>query len=539
MDFQGKQIAPPKSWELFEELCLVLFREIWQDPMTQKNGRQGQQQHGVDIFGIQDSSGSFYGIQCKGKDAGYGSVLTISELNCEVAKAKFFTPTLKDFIIATTAPRNVHLQKRARELSASNTADGSFSVHVLAWEDIQSLLAEHTTVIERFYPEHAFNIPALIKAVQALPSGKEVKAVLPLVRQHANSAKNLLTSKMSPWRPITFAESRDLGPALLGRALGPSDATACPHLIEADVIVCQLQRAFSARLVGVAGSGKSVSAYQAAQTLVSQGWLVVRLNNPRVDYLKLESSDCNPTLFLVDDAHLMDQDVLRELEDQASSTKLLLTVHTAIDRTTALRGTISMDGARAVRTIASTLKASLKDTLAAVQRADDRVGEGWLDEDLGRRIDAAQASSQFPWQFCFILGGGWRRTNEAADASRVHGADLILAIAAAKQIASRDAETDKATILELGLLAGLTTDEIQKGLTWLVQERLLLSENDLRCPHQRFSAAIIGRIYSGMDATKRNAFTRVCNSILINKTTMLAGAKVLIHELRFMRFELP
>jgi hypothetical protein len=32
MDFQAKQIAPPKSWEQFEELCLALFHAIWQDP---------------------------------------------------------------------------------------------------------------------------------------------------------------------------------------------------------------------------------------------------------------------------------------------------------------------------------------------------------------------------------------------------------------------------------------------------------------------------------------------------------------------------
>ena len=304
----------------------------------------------------------------------------------------------------------------------------------------------------------------------------------------------MLTNKVSQWRPITFVQSRDLGPALLGRGLGPSDAIACPRLVEADVVVRQLQRAFSARLVGVPGSGKSVSAYQAAHTLVSQGWLVVRLGDPRVANVSLKSLDDKPTLFLVDDAHLMGEDVLRDIEDQACPSKLLLTVHMALDHTTTHRGAIPMDGVRAVQTIASALKSNLSDTLAAVKRVDDWVGEGMMNEDVGHRINDAQASSQFPWQFCFILGGGWRRANEAADASRVYGADLILAIAATQQMASRDAQTTEETMLRLGCLAGLTTDEIQRGMTWLVQERLLLSKDDLRCPHQRFAAAIVGRI---------------------------------------------
>jgi hypothetical protein len=486
------------------------------------------------------TSGAFHGIQCKGKDAGYGNVLTITELNSEVEKADLFTPALKDLIVATTAPRDVHLQTHTRELSEARAERGRFRVHVLAWEDIQSLLAEHPAVIERFYPEHAFDIPALLRAVQVLPNRQDVAEILALVRQHAGADRHLLINKVSQWRPITFVQSRDLGPALLGRGLGPSDATACPRLVEADTVVRQLRRAFSARLVGEPGSGKSVSAYQAALTLRLQGWLAVRLGNPCVADVSLASPEDKPTLFLVDDAHLMEQDVLRDIEDQACPTKLLLTVHTGLDRTVAHRGAIPMDGTRAVQTIAAALKSNLRHTLAAVKRVDDYVGEGSWDEDLARRIDEAQTSSQCPWQFCFVLGGGWRRANEAADASRVHGADLMLAIAATQQMASRDAPTTKETMLRLGFLAGLTADEIQRGLTWLVQERLLLAENDLRCPHQRFSAAIVATIYSRWPALKRQVFTRVCRAILIDEATTLAGASVLIQELRhFSRFDLP
>jgi len=534
MDFQEKQILPPKSWELFEELCLVLFRAIWQDPAAQKNGRRGQSQHGVDIFGEPGKIGNvFHGIQCKGKDAGYGSILTTDEIDREVVKAERFTPAIKDLIFATTAPRDTRLQEYARSLSKTRADRGVFTVHVLAWEDIQSLLAEHPSIIERFYPEQAFDMPALLNSVQTMPRGQDITDILALVQNCIGEGRLLSPAHSTKWRPITFNQNRDLGPALLGRGLGPGDATACPRLTEADIIVRQLQRAFSARLVGDPGTGKSVCAYQAAHTLAQQGWSVVRLGDPQVLNVNLVPQDDKPTLFLVDNAHLMGQDVLHDIEDQACPTKFLLTVHTASDHTSAHRGSIAMDGVRAVKTIASVLKSNLQETLAAVARVDDRVGERSMDEDLERRIDDAQSSSKYPWQFCFVLGGGWRRANESADASRVHGADLILAIAAALQLASRDAITLQDTLLQFCLKVGQSAEDVRNGTAWLVQERLLLSEDDLRCPHQRFAAAIIGRVYAGLDAQQRSTFSHACREIITDTATTLGGARALVHELRF------
>jgi hypothetical protein len=70
MAFHTRQIDPPKSWEHFEDLCQDLYREVWKDPATQKNGRQGQAQAGTDVSGQPSfAGGSWYGVQCKGKDA--------------------------------------------------------------------------------------------------------------------------------------------------------------------------------------------------------------------------------------------------------------------------------------------------------------------------------------------------------------------------------------------------------------------------------------------------------------------------------------
>jgi hypothetical protein len=118
MQFRAKQIAPPKEWGTFEDLCHALFKRVWKDPLAQKNGRRGQKQHGVDVFGSEDGDRqSYQGVQCKGKDANYGSNADWPEIFAEVAKADNFSPKLQHWIFATTAPVDAALQKMARVLS--------------------------------------------------------------------------------------------------------------------------------------------------------------------------------------------------------------------------------------------------------------------------------------------------------------------------------------------------------------------------------------------------------------------------------------
>ncbi len=103
MEFNAKQIAPPASWEAFEDLCWALFQAEWRDQNTQKHGRQGQKQNGVDIVGTNHAQGGgLWGVQCKGKMQAYGSKLTEKEINAELAKADQFDPPLCHWIIATS-----------------------------------------------------------------------------------------------------------------------------------------------------------------------------------------------------------------------------------------------------------------------------------------------------------------------------------------------------------------------------------------------------------------------------------------------------
>ena len=301
LHFLAKQIAPPKEWSQFEDLCLALFKEVWKDPLAQKNGRKGQAQRGVDVYGSQGGyPGALWGVQCKGKDANYGGKPTRTELEAELTKAEGFKPTLAGWVFATTAPTDGALQEAAREISFDRAKRGDFPVSVLGWEEIQALLATAPKVIASFYPEHSNKLESVVEALEALPSRDES---LRLTRRMEEVHAALVTGVGRPpvaghWQQIKLGNGRDLGPALMGRRLGPEDAAACPRLDEADVVLSQLKMAFSARIIGEPGAGKSVCAYQAALTLAKVGHDVMRLTDPRSEVVLPETSD-QETLFLV------------------------------------------------------------------------------------------------------------------------------------------------------------------------------------------------------------------------------------------------
>ncbi|MBK9504391.1 MAG: hypothetical protein IPO03_03310 [Bacteroidetes bacterium] len=76
---------PPKSWDEFEEISLDALRIKWDSPNLQRNGRQGQPQSGVDIYG-DDFLFQTAGVQCKKTD----TELTLKFIEEEIKNAENF-----------------------------------------------------------------------------------------------------------------------------------------------------------------------------------------------------------------------------------------------------------------------------------------------------------------------------------------------------------------------------------------------------------------------------------------------------------------
>lgn len=143
-------LPPPRNWQDFEDLCCDLWRLIWNDPDTQKNGRSGQSQAGVDVFGRPERGGEWAGVQCKLRAGPEG--LSRKDLEHEIEQARTFKPQLSRFLIATTASRDAAVQEAAREMTTAQTERGAFSVNVAAWDDILLHLTSYPDLLAKYYP---------------------------------------------------------------------------------------------------------------------------------------------------------------------------------------------------------------------------------------------------------------------------------------------------------------------------------------------------------------------------------------------------
>lgn len=533
MDDHARQIPPPNSPERFEDLCHQLFKAVWDDPLAQKVGRRGQAQQGVDIFGSPNRSyGINHGVQCRKKEIQNATKLTISEICEEVTKAEGFKPELRHWIFATTAPVDAGLQQKAREMSEARERQGIFTVSVLGWGEIAFLLCQHKQVLSAFYPEHGFDVAKLLAELQAMPRAVEVRELLDRLRQISPSEKPAAYLGLS-WHPVVFGTGRDLGPALMGRSLGPEDADACPKLQEVNAAIHELKQAYSARIVGEPGTGKTICAYQTALHFAKNGWSVFRLADPRVETIELEAAnDRQRTIYIVDDAHLTSNPVLKIAEDATGPHRLLLSTHNTVKHDTSSRGAIIIDAERAVRTIAAALRNEPELTLKVVRRIDNTVGNLPSDVSLEDRIHQAEKNAKYPWQFCFIVGGGWHRSKIAVTAARSANADIALAAIATRQLASRDERPSLNELISLLDVAGLETSEVNHSIRWLINNRLVIGPHDLRCPHQRFASVALKDILEGQDNDELERTGRLLKHVVSDGGYPIAGLWILLQELR-------
>lgn len=152
-----KHLRKPENWEDFESLCKKLWGEIWDCMEIKKNGRKGQTQKGVDVYGIPKGEKSYYGIQCKGKDEYSHKLLSKNEIDTEIELAKAFKPQLAKFYFATTANKDSKIEEYIRIKDLENRQKDLFEVHLFSWEDIVDLIDENKQTHDWYLNLNKFN----------------------------------------------------------------------------------------------------------------------------------------------------------------------------------------------------------------------------------------------------------------------------------------------------------------------------------------------------------------------------------------------
>jgi hypothetical protein len=142
------RLPPPKAWQEFEDLVLASLGQRWKTTALQRNGRSGQAQTGVDIYGS-DDIGRRVGIQCKN----FKGALGLKTVQKEIERATKFEGNLSALFVATTAETDARLQEEVRLLSDARVAAGKFAVTVLFWDDIVDGLVANPALLRAHYPQ--------------------------------------------------------------------------------------------------------------------------------------------------------------------------------------------------------------------------------------------------------------------------------------------------------------------------------------------------------------------------------------------------
>lgn len=152
----SQSLRRPSNWQDFESLCKKLWGEIWMCPEIKKNGRAGQNQKGVDIYGIPFNETGYYGIQCKGKDEYTNKQFEEKEILEEIEKAKEFLPPLRKLYFVTTAVKDARIEEFIRVKNIKHKNKDLFEIHIFSWEDIVELIDENKATHDWYIKNQKF-----------------------------------------------------------------------------------------------------------------------------------------------------------------------------------------------------------------------------------------------------------------------------------------------------------------------------------------------------------------------------------------------
>jgi hypothetical protein len=299
--------------------------------------------------------------------------------------------------------------------------------------------------------------------------------------------------ELSRWEHVAFNVQRGFGDALLGHRLGPQNVEACPQLPELQSALRSLNLAHRVIIGGTSGSGKSITAYQAAYSLHQKGFEVLQpqRNPPLTEALKEISDLSHPSVIVVDDAHLTSADFRTRLLSMANDElKVILTV---TDSTGSFHGEglVETSPKRSVELLAKTVDDRKKALMPLITQLDDDIGNQYMKTPLSRRLsEAGQADT--PWQFSFILTGGWRRARDELAAVRTYdGADWVLLAIAIGQIASLDQGITLPMLARMLKALNQPAARLARTLKVLRTRRMVIGKDHLRCPHLRYANIIL------------------------------------------------
>jgi len=172
----------------FEEMCSIVYGDVFKDPLPKLNGRRGQNQAGVDVY-LRSTTGRV-GVQCKRYKDGS---LKLKHVTDEIEKAEVGPVKIVLLIIATTAVNDAKLLAEVMALSDERETAGKFAVQIEFWDDIRGHIARSSKLQALYDP----NAPGAL--FQTVLKGQDgISQALDLMTREMQSLKSTAFDMVMP-----------------------------------------------------------------------------------------------------------------------------------------------------------------------------------------------------------------------------------------------------------------------------------------------------------------------------------------------------
>ncbi|MHB1350328.1 MAG: CBS domain-containing protein [Desulfobulbaceae bacterium] len=307
------------------------------------------------------------------------------------------------------------------------------------------------------------------------------------------------------WELVDFSHQRGIENAIAGKRLGPADVNHCPEFTICGQVVTELKRSHWYSIVGQLGCGKSITAWQAAKKFHDGGYSVWRPHyNAEADELLKGLPTDSPSLLVIDDAQQFESGFIERLSEYSCESLKVIFTSTLADIVTPNPSCISPTSG--VDKLKTSMLERRHEILPIVQRFDDRISDKYMDVSFERRVDDC-ARQKTPWEFFWVLRGGWRTARaEYESLKQVPNANLLVTTIALRQISSCDAGISRNRLFHISGELGLTVDETDKAISHLASLGLVLISDDIfRTKHISYAYRIVEESLS-----KENCATWLC-----------------------------
>ncbi|HEY4261333.1 MAG TPA: hypothetical protein VGM98_14295, partial [Schlesneria sp.] len=335
----------------------------------------------------------------------------------------------------------------------------------------------------------------------------------------------------SSWETVSFENQRGIESAVAGQRLGPADVDACPTFPICREIIDELNRSHIHELVGIPGSGKSVTAWQVAKHHRQEGFLIWRpqpFSTPN-DLLRHLPTEL-PSLLVVDDAQRCGKPFATRLAELANSKIKVLLVSTI--KEPQLTNPLCINPGQAIDELSRVLAERRSEILPILKQFDDRIGDRQFETSIENRLYHARRQTT-PWEFFWVLRGGWNTAKRELECLEqfTHDRNLLLVIAAG-QIVTCDAGVSKTWLVQQISDWSVAERELRLALDRLASLGLITPKDELRTKHIQFAYAAVELAFDESQMERWLPSLTVYAGILRDGSHSLKGLSWLLGAIR-------